>query len=80
MTTEHVPMLPRVAEIFAAIKAANDELATIREACPHSSFTPGWWNYGMGRLHAVRICDRCRKDLPGITIEERAAIGPLFQP
>lgn len=71
MSTEPDQTLPRVTELFAVIKNADEELAQIRKDCPHSSYTIGWWEFGMGRIQAQRICHRCRTTVEGITDEER---------
>lgn len=69
--------IPRVSQLFEAIRAAHAELAAIRANCPHESFTPVWWSWGAGRISPVRRCDRCGDAIPGITAEEAATLGPL---
>lgn len=51
--------LPRVTELFAAIKAAENELQQIRSMCKHASTYEGTWSWGPGRYVVAKICNDC---------------------
>ena len=67
-------MNPRVSELFEIIRNAQNELAQIREACPHPSWFVGFWSWRPGADHPARICNECQNCIPGITEEESAEL------
>lgn len=68
---------PRASKHFAAIKAANEGLKAIRDACKHPRYYLAWWSWGAARISPQRVCAVCRINLRGITDEERERLGPL---
>lgn len=58
----------RIEELSKIISDAIDEIARIREACPHTSRSPGYWSWRIGVREYRMICDACGH--PGEQIRE----------
>ena len=52
-------MNPRIEELSKIITDAIAEIARIREACPHTSRSAGYWSWRIGAREYRLICDAC---------------------
>jgi hypothetical protein len=65
-------MNTRIQDLFKQIADAQQEIAEIREDCPHMHYELGLWSWRIGCVNIRRICTECGDVLTGqITEEER---------
>lgn len=50
--------------LYAVIKVAQEDLANIRKACPHTETFIGDYEWAPGHLSTARICSACGEFLP----------------